>query len=102
MSELISVNEAVRRGVVKIRKPHWACDFTYLQLNYSKVGELKDELDLFSPLNMRKYRKDPVPILKAFYESSFDLNEFVVYDGPDATSVQYYEEIKRVADQSIS
>jgi hypothetical protein len=67
MSNLISINEAVKQGVERLRNPIWAIPEDHLKIDIIELenGEKEPRLwaKLYSPFNLECNGKDPVELL---------------------------------------
>jgi hypothetical protein len=88
MQHLISINEAVRAGQSRLRKPKWANPLDHIKIDLID-GRMGPWLHIYSPFNKDCNGRDPVDILAITERGSFDSPEFVVYDGPLPDSEEY-------------
>lgn len=94
--DLISINEAVRRGVQRLRKPVWANRFDHLKIDIID-GQIGPWLHLYAPFNTQCNGRDPVNMLAFEHQASFDTQEFAIYDGPLPESEEYRAEVASFA-----
>lgn len=85
---LISINEAVKLGHPRLRKPIWSNPLDHLKIDILD-GQMGPWLHLFAPFNKECNGRDPVDMLAFEHRASFDTPEFAVYDGPLPTSDEY-------------
>lgn len=87
---LISINEAVRLGHQRLRKPIWANPLDHLKIDIFD-GKLGPWLHLYAPFNKECNGRDPVDMFSFAPEfvASYDTPEFEVYTGPLPTSEEY-------------
>jgi hypothetical protein len=87
--ELISINQAVARGIERIRKPLWATPEDHFKIDIID-GKPGPWLHLFAPFNEECNGRDPVDILWiASGAETGDVEEFVAYTGPLPDSDEY-------------
>ena len=93
--ELISINDAVRAGIVRLRKPVWVNKMDHIKIDIVE-GALGPWVHLYAPFNLRCNGRDPVNLLTVLHSaSSFDNREYEVYEGPLPESEEYRAEVKR-------
>lgn len=97
---LISINDAVKMGHPRLRKPVWANKFDHLKIDIIN-GSLGPWLHLYAPFNQECNGRDPVDILVLSEMASFDSREFEIYDGPLPASEEYKSEVARFARQVV-
>lgn len=85
---LISINEAVRFGFPRLRKPVWANPLDHLKIDLID-GRMGPWIHLFAPFNKECNGRDPVDILAIEHKASLDSQEFEIYDGPLPDSDEY-------------
>lgn len=85
---LISINEAVRLGQPRLRKPIWANALDHIKLDLID-GSMGPWIHLYAPFNQECNGRDPVDILALTQQDSFDTQEFTIYDGPLPNSEEY-------------
>ena len=95
---LISINEAVKLGHPRLRKPIWSNPFDHLKIDIID-GQLGPWLHLFAPFNKELNGRDPVDMLAVEHRASFNTPEFEIYDGAPAESEEYKAEVARCARQ---
>ena len=88
MTELISINDAVKLGIERIRKPIWADQFDHVKIDIID-GQLGPWIHLFSPENKMFNGKDPIDIPTITDRFLADDKDFVPYDGPLPDSDEY-------------
>lgn len=88
MTKLISINDAVKLGIERIRKPMWSDQFDHVKIDIID-GQLGPWIHLFSPENKMFNGKDPVNLLACNGKFGFDDKAFVPYDGPPPDSDEY-------------
>lgn len=91
---LISINEAVRLGHPRLRKPIWSNPLDHLKIDIID-GQMGPWLHLFAPFNKECNGRDPVDMLAFQHEASFDTPEFAIYDGPLPPSDEYKAAVAR-------
>ncbi len=91
---MISINEAAKQGICRLRKEVWSdpCDHLKLDLIGSEGG-LGPWFHLYAPFNLRCNGRDPVDILCMQFD--LDCKEWLPYEGPLPDSDEYKA---RVAD----
>ena len=85
---LISINDAVKMGHVRLRKPVWANALDHLKLDLFD-GHMGPWIHLYAPFNKECNGRDPVDILALTQQASFDSPEFEIYSGPLPDSEEY-------------
>lgn len=95
---LISINEAVKLGHPRLRKPIWANPFDHLKIDIID-GSLGPWLHLFAPFNKECNGRDPVDMLAFQHKDTFNTQEFEIYGGPLPDSDEYKAEVARFAEQ---
>ena len=93
---LISINEAVKLGHPRLRKPIWANPLDHLKIDLID-GQMGPWLHLFAPFNKECNGRDPVDMLAFQHQTSFDTPAFAVYDGPLPDSDEYRAAVARFA-----
>ena len=88
---LISINEAVRLGHQRLRKPIWANRFDHIKIDIID-GQIGPWVHYYAPFNKPCNGRDPVNILAIGHEALFDTAEFTIYDGPLPDSEEYIAE----------
>jgi hypothetical protein len=83
---MISINEAARAGIDRLRKPLWANPLDHLKIDIID-GELGPWLHVFAPFNKECNGRDPVDIL--IIQMDLDKPEYEIYDGPLPDSDEY-------------
>lgn len=91
---LISINEAVKLGHPRLRKPIWANPFDHLKIDIID-GQIGPWLHLYAPFNAECNGRDPVDVLALEHRASFDSAKFEVYRGPLPDTDEYRSEITR-------
>lgn len=91
---LISINEAVKLGHPRLRRPIWANPFDHLKIDLID-GKMGPWIHLYAPFNKECNGRDPVDMLALQHRDSFDTPEFEVYDGPLPHSDEYKAEVAR-------
>jgi hypothetical protein len=94
---LISINEAVKLGHPRLRKPIWANRFDHLKIDIID-GAIGPWLHLYAPFNQECNGRDPVNMLALEWVATFNTPEFEVYDGPLPDSEEYRAEVARFAE----
>lgn len=94
---LISLKDAARLGIRRLRKPIWASKFDHIQIDIVK-GELGVWVHLYCPSNLAINKRDPVDILTIEGLTNCD---FVPYTGPLSDSEEYLAEAKIFTDNAI-
>ena len=81
--ELISIAEAAAKGILRLRKPVWACPEDHLKIDIVD-GNLGIWTHLYAPFNKECNGRDPVDILR--FELDVDSKEYEPYKGalPDS------------------
>jgi hypothetical protein len=91
---LISINEAVKLGAPRLRKPVWANPLDHLKIDIVD-GRLGPWLHLYCPFNKPLNGRDPVDMMALQHRASLDTPEFEVYAGPNGDSDEYLAEVQR-------
>ncbi len=86
MSELISMREAAKRGIERIRRPIWADKMDHLKLTIVD-GNLGPWIKLYAPFNQECNGRDPVEML--IVQADPDKAAYVPYEGPLPESEEY-------------
>lgn len=94
----ISINEAVKLGVPRLRKPNWANPLDHLKIDIID-GQIGPWLHLYAPFNISINGRDPVDMLALSHREALDTPEFKIYDGPVGTSDEYQVEVQRCIEQ---
>lgn len=97
---LISINEAVKLGYARLRKPKWSNSMDHIKLDLID-GSLGPWIHVYCPYNKEINGRDPVDILGITQQDSFDTPEFEVYDGPLPDSEVYKAEVARFAGTNV-
>lgn len=84
---MISINDAVKLGNQRLRKPIWSNPLDHLKIDIID-GQLGPWIHMFSPLNKECNGRDPVDILIIMFEN-LDSPEFEIYEGPLPDSEEY-------------
>ncbi len=87
--ELISVTQAAKQGVARLRKPIWANKMDHLKIDIID-GTPGPWLHMYCPFNKECNGRDPVDILGI--GSDYDAKEFEPYTGPLPDSDEYKAE----------
>lgn len=95
---LISINEAIKMGHPRLRKPNWANPFDHLKIDIVD-GAMGPWLHLYAPFNKPLNGRDPVNMLALDHIDTFNTREFEIYDGPISTSDEYIAEARRCDEQ---
>ncbi|HEY1431856.1 MAG TPA: hypothetical protein VGF39_09550 [Stellaceae bacterium] len=86
---MISLNEAARRGIERIRKPIWSDPLDHIKINIVD-GKPGPWLHLFAPFNQECNGRDPVRLLWIVqWPNSANSHEFEPYTGPLPDSAVY-------------
>lgn len=93
---LISIEEAAKRGVCRLRKPIWSNPLDHLKIDLIE-GQLGPWAHLYSPANRALNGRDPIDML--FLGTSIDDCAYAVYDGPEAESEEYQAECRAFAER---
>lgn len=88
MTELISINDAVKLGIERIRKPMWSDPFDHVKIDIID-GQLGPWIHLFCPNNKLFNGTDPVNLPSMNGRFGFDDKDYVPYDGPLPDSDEY-------------
>lgn len=86
MPKLISINEAARRGIERLRLPRWADKMDHIKIDIVD-GRLGPWLHLWCPFNTECNGRDPVDQLLS--SDWCDEPEWEVYRGPLPDSDEY-------------
>ena len=86
----ISIADAAKLGIERVRLPQWANPLDHLKIDIIK-GKPGPWLHLFAPFNKECNGRDPVNFLWMTGPMKTDVNvaEFVVYEGPLPDSDEY-------------
>lgn len=88
MTELISINDAVKLGIERIRKPMWSDPLDHVKIDIID-GQLGPWIHLFSPENKMFNGKDPIDIPTITDRFLADDKDYAPYDGPLPDSDEY-------------
>lgn len=88
MTELISINDAVKLGIERIRKPMWSDPLDHVKIDIID-GQLGPWIQLFFPSNKLFNGTDPVDMPTSTVWFGFDEKDYVPYDGPLPDSDEY-------------
>ncbi len=86
MSEMISIKEAAKLGIERVRRPIWADPLDHLKLAIIK-GDLGPWVKLYAPFNKECNGRDPVEML--IFQLDTDKQAYVAYEGPLPESEEY-------------
>lgn len=95
---LISINEAVKMGHPRLRKPIWANPLDHMKIDIID-GQMGPWLHLYAPFNVALNQRDPVDMLALEHRATFDTPEFEIYDGPVGASDEYQADVRRCVEQ---
>jgi hypothetical protein len=89
---MISILEAAKKGVERVRKPIWADPLDHVKIDIidEKPGPW---LHLWAPFNMECNGRDPVSVFA--YQWDLSVPEFEPYTGPLPESDAYKNAVKR-------
>lgn len=90
MTELLSITQAVERGIDRVRLPMWANQMDHIKIDIIE-GKPGPWLSLYAPFNLECNGEDPVKFLWATGRLKIDINsvEFVPYTGPLPNTEEY-------------
>ncbi len=90
MDGLISIADAAKLGIERVRLTKWANPLDHLKIDIVE-GKPGPWLHLFAPFNKECSGRDPVNFLWIMGPMKTDVNtpEFVVYEGPLPESDEY-------------
>jgi hypothetical protein len=91
--ERISLNDAVAKGIVRLREPRWANPLDHLKIDIID-GQLGPWLHLFAPFNKTCNGRDPVDMLSFQFAGALDAKDFVPYEGPLPDSAEYQRAVQ--------
>jgi hypothetical protein len=92
-TELLSIHQAVARGIDRVRLPKWAHPMDHFQLTILTDATdangvwLGPWIQLYAPFNLECNGRDPVPLL--FTQLDLDAVEYQPYIGPLPDSTEY-------------
>lgn len=93
MTELISIAEAAKRGIQRLRKPIWASKFDHLKIDIVN-GAPGIWVHLYAPFNKECNGRDPVDMLIfQLGPTAAKDKEFLPYSGPLPDSDEYKAEV---------
>ncbi len=92
--QLISIKEAVARGIERVRKPIWKSQFDHLKIDIVD-GKPGPWLHLWCPFNTECNGRDPVDELS--YRHDMSERCFLPYTGPLPDSDEYKAEVAQYA-----
>ena len=89
---LISINEAVKKNIDRVRLPIWAnlLDHFKIDIVHERLGPW---LHLYSPFNKECNGCDPVDIFLFDWIEDLEAKEFEIYEGPLPNSQEYQEAV---------
>lgn len=89
--ELISANEAARRGIERLRQPNWISPYDHIKIDILEDGTLGPWLHLFSPQNTLLVGHDPHSMLWALSPGTIDNDKkcLLPYSGPLPDDPEY-------------
>ena len=91
-TKLISINQAVKKKVDRLRKPIWANPMDHFKIDI--VGDkLGPWLHFYSPFNKECNGRDPIDELFMMWSPNLDIKEFEIYNGPLPDSQEYQEAV---------
>lgn len=79
MSELLSINDGLAKGITKFRKPIWAIPDDHIEITVID-GNLGPWFMFFSPANIPIGNPNPVPVLNLSVD--LDAKEWEAYQDP--------------------
>lgn len=91
MSELISINEAAKAGITRLRSPKWTGRFDHILIGIIE-GKAASWVNLYSPLNNCIHGSDPLPICASMGGMSYDEQGWLPYTGLLPDSEEYKKE----------
>jgi hypothetical protein len=91
--ELISLVEAARRGIERLRKPIWANPMDHVKIDIID-GRLGPWIHLYAPFNKECNGRDPVDLL-IVQVGDINAAELEPYAGPLPDSDEYRAEVAR-------
>ena len=91
--KLISINQAVKRKIDRLRKPTWANKMDHFKLYLFDEERIGPWIQFYSPFNKECNGRDPVDILLPIWVPNMDIKEFEVYKGPLPKSEEYREAV---------
>jgi hypothetical protein len=86
MSEMISIREAAKRGIERLRSPKWVTPEDHLKIDIVN-GVPGPWVHLYAPFNLECNGVDPVDVLCV--QMNYESPDWVSYDGPIAGSDEY-------------
>lgn len=86
---MLSIRDAVSKGITRLRKPMWANPCDHLKVDIYE-GHLGPWIHLYAPFNLECNGRDPVSLLVIHVD--IDEPEYVEYHGPLPDSEIYKNE----------
>lgn len=96
--EQLSVREAARRGVERVRDPRWSHPMDHLRIDLMGDGKMGPWLHLYSPFNGVVNQRDPVDLLVLAGTINLDNRCLTAYAGPLPESQEYRDEVQRISE----
>ncbi len=91
-AKLISINQAVKKKVDRLRKPIWANPLDHFKIDIVN-GELGPWVHFYAPFNRECNGRDPVNLLLIFWCPNIDVKEFEIYEGSLPDSQEYQKAV---------
>lgn len=99
--DLISMRDAAKLGVERIRVPNWASPLDHIKIDIIEGGELGPWVHLYSPVNKWLNVRDPIDIIWALGGDA-DRKSFAPYTGPLSDSDEYQAAVERFMRSKVS
>lgn len=81
MTDLLSLNDAVKFHIPRLRMPHWSNPKDYIRIEITEDGEIGPWFHLYSPGNRSLGKPNPWPVLWALVEVDLDRKVYLPYLG---------------------
>ena len=97
---LFSLNDAVKRGVDRVRQPNWSNPLDHLKIDLYPNGTHGPWIHLYAPFNKECNGRDPVDMLWLPPPTGMvdaDAKSFYAYTGPLPDSEEYKADVAKYA-----
>ena len=81
MTDLLSLNDAVKFRIPRLRLPHWSNPRDYIRIDITEDGELGPWFHLYSPGHASLGQKNPLPVLWSVVGIDPDRKVYLPYLG---------------------
>lgn len=78
----MTLQEAVDKGVARLRQPQWVNDTDYIKIDILKGNKLGPWFHLYSPINKQIGNSNPLSHLWINFDNATEYNMWEEYKGP--------------------